>query len=166
MRNTSKHTPSRVDSTTMITIQNASSYKELPTETQLETWVSAVLDAEQTSGDICIRFVDEPEIQRLNRDYRQKDRPTNVLSFSFEVPDGIEDHHLGDLVICPSIINQEAKDQEKTQMNHFAHMLVHGTFHLLGYDHLNEADAAIMEAKEIQLLAKLGIDDPYGDLND
>lgn len=150
----------------MITSQNASSFKELPTETQLETWVSAVLDTEQTTGEVCIRFVDEPEIHRLNRDYRQKDRPTNVLSFSFEVPEGIEDEQLGDLVICPSIIEQEAKDQEKSLMDHFAHMLVHGTFHLLGYDHLTDTDAAVMEAKEVNVLAQLNIADPYGDLND
>lgn len=151
---------------TTIDIQIATNYPTLPTESELEEWVNAVLSSEGTQGAICIRFADETEIQTLNREYRDKDKPTNVLSFPFEVPEGIEDDQLGDIIICPSVIEREAKEQSKALNDHFAHMLVHGTLHLLGYDHLEDQEAQDMEAKEIQILAALNIENPYGELDE
>ena len=101
------------------------------------------------------------ESQQLNSQYRQKDKPTNVLSFPFEVPEGIELNLLGDLVVCASVVEQEAKEQNKVLFHHWAHMIVHGCLHLLGYDHINDADADEMEALEVKILAKLAISNPY-----
>jgi probable rRNA maturation factor len=114
---------------------------------------------------IAIRLVDEPESQALNSQYRGKDKPTNILSFPFELPEGLPaeaaDAMLGDLVICAPIVQQEAKQQQKPIMDHWAHLVMHGALHLLGYDHIEEQEAEQMEALERQLLEQLGIPDPY-----
>lgn len=104
-----------------------------------------------------IRFVGEDESQQLNHAYRTKDKPTNVLSFTYDDLD----NYLGDLVICLPVVEREASEQGKTVKNHMAHMIVHGVLHLLGYDHENETEAEVMEALECTILAKLGIDNPY-----
>ena len=136
--------------------------KAIPSLEQIEAWANAVLDAENTGEqEITVRFTDDEESQTLNHEYRGKDKPTNVLSFPFEVPPGIEMNLLGDLVICVPVIMREAEEQDKTPTNHYAHMVVHGILHLLGYDHIDDADADIMEAKEIRILASLNIGNPY-----
>ena len=136
--------------------------KAIPSLEQIEAWANAVLVAENTGEqEITVRFTDDEESQTLNHDYRGKDKPTNVLSFPFEVPPGIEMNLLGDLVICVPVIMREAEEQDKTPTNHYAHMVVHGILHLLGYDHIDDADADIMEAKEIRILASLNIGNPY-----
>ena len=136
--------------------------KAIPSLEQIEAWANAVLVAENTGEqEITVRFTDDEESQTLNHDYRGKDKPTNVLSFPFEVPPGIEMNLLGDLVICVPVIMREAQEQDKTPTNHYAHMVVHGILHLLGYDHIDDADADIMEAKEIRILASLNIGNPY-----
>jgi len=100
-------------------------------------------------------------VQELNRDYRGKDKPTNVLSFPFEAPAGITMPLAGDLVICAPVVEQEAADQNKTLESHWAHMVVHGMLHLQGHDHTDDKEAETMEALEIQLLAQLGFANPY-----
>ncbi|WP_377893850.1 rRNA maturation RNase YbeY [Alteromonas sp. R78001] len=136
--------------------------KAIPSAEQIEAWANAVLVAENTGEqEVTVRFTDDEESQTLNHEYRGKDKPTNVLSFPFEVPPGIEMNLLGDLVICVPVIMREAQEQDKTPTNHYAHMVIHGILHLLGYDHIDDADADIMEAKEIRILASLNIGNPY-----
>lgn len=135
---------------------------DIPTSLELERWANAVLAYEGVSEqEITVRFTDEVESQALNFEYRGKEKPTNVLSFPFEAPPGIEMNLLGDLVICAPVISREAKEQQKAVVDHYAHMTVHGLLHLMGYDHIEDADAEEMESKEIEILAQLGIDDPY-----
>lgn len=134
----------------------------IPSPSELELWANAVLDHEGLDNqEVTIRFTDEAESQSLNHEYRGKDRPTNVLSFPFEAPPGIEINLLGDLVICAPVISSEAEEQQKKVSDHYAHMTVHGLLHLMGYDHIDDVEAEIMESKEIEILAQLGIDDPY-----
>lgn len=113
--------------------------------------------------EITVRVVENAESQTLNDTYRGKDNPTNVLSFPFEQPPGLNLPLLGDLVVCQSVVKQEAAQQKKPIDAHWAHMLVHGTLHLLGYDHINDEEAEEMERLEVQILNSLGIDDPYQD---
>ncbi|MFY0991430.1 rRNA maturation RNase YbeY [Halomonas sp. C05BenzN] len=135
----------------------------LPDPDELEAWVAAVLARHDVDpgSELTVRLVDEAESRSLNRDYRGRDRPTNVLSFPFESPPGIELGLLGDLVICHPVVVREAREQDKSLGAHYAHMVVHGTLHLLGYDHLEDDEAEAMEALEREILAGLGISDPY-----
>ncbi|KZZ19879.1 rRNA maturation RNase YbeY, partial [Oleiphilus sp. HI0080] len=111
--------------------------------------------------ELTIRVVDTPEIQELNANYRDKDKPTNVLSFPFEAPEHIELDLLGDLIICAQVVNAEAKEQNKDEKSHWAHMTVHGVLHLLGYDHIDDIEADEMEGLEIKILHELGYANPY-----
>ncbi|KZZ01944.1 rRNA maturation RNase YbeY [Oleibacter sp. HI0075] len=135
----------------------------MPTEEQLTLWASTALEGrtEFEEPELTIRLTDEEESQALNSEYRGKDKPTNVLSFPFEMPPGIPLELLGDLVICVGVVEQEAKEQEKTTEAHWAHMVIHGCLHLLGYDHIKDDEAEEMEALERDLLASLGYPDPY-----
>lgn len=134
----------------------------IPSPSELELWANAVLDYEGLDEqEVTIRFTDEAESQSLNHEYRGKDKPTNVLSFPFEAPPGIEINLLGDLVICAPVISREAEEQQKAVSDHYAHMTVHGLLHLMGYDHIDDADAEEMEGKEIDILASLGINNHY-----
>ena len=108
-----------------------------------------------------VRIVDEAESHDLNLTYRGKDRPTNVLSFPFECPDEVELPLLGDLVICRQVVEREAIEQEKPLMAHWAHMIVHGSLHLLGYDHIEDDEAEEMESLETEIMQGLGFADPY-----
>jgi len=135
----------------------------LPSQADLEAWVAAVLDRHEVDDDseLTVRLVDAEESRALNRDYRGRDRPTNVLSFPFECPPGVALPLLGDLVICHPVVTAEAVEQDKVLRDHYAHMVVHGTLHLLGHDHLEDDEAEAMEQLEREILAGLGIDDPY-----
>ncbi len=137
---------------------------ELPGLADLEAWVARALDhVEEPRRELTVRFVERDESQQLNRDYRDKDKPTNVLSFPFEGPPGIDLGLLGDLVICHAVVVAEAAEQGKSCHDHYAHLVIHGCLHLLGYDHIDEAEAEEMEALERTLLAGFGIADPYRD---
>ena len=144
-----------------IIIQRISKIKSLPKKKQFETWVKQALPANKKNYEIVIRIVDTKEITELNKKYRKKNKPTNIISFQFEPPPGIKNSFLGDLVICAPFVRQEAKAQHKTITSHWAHLVIHGLLHLLGHDHIKEQEAKKMESLEIKHLKKLGFSDPY-----
>ena len=133
----------------------------LPIEEQIVQWATAAVQPEGDEVEMTVRIVDEAESHELNLTYRGKDRPTNVLSFPFECPDEVELPLLGDLVICRQVVEREAAEQEKPLMAHWAHMVVHGSLHLLGYDHIEDDEAEEMESLETQIMQGLGFYDPY-----
>lgn len=138
--------------------------EHLPTEANFQRWVDGVVPSFQEEAELTIRLVDEAESHELNLTYRGKDRPTNVLSFPFECPPEIEDFPLlGDLVICRQVVEREAEEQKKTVEEHWAHMVVHGCLHLLGYDHIEDDEAEEMESLEIQFMEAMGYANPYQD---
>ncbi|MCW8924079.1 MAG: rRNA maturation RNase YbeY [Gammaproteobacteria bacterium] len=132
----------------------------LPTEEQLQHWAQSGYLSE---GDAVASFqiVASNEMQGLNKNYRGKDKPTNVLSFPMEVPAEVGINILGDLALCKEVIESEAKQQGKSLESHWAHMVVHGMLHLQGYDHIEDAEAELMEAKEIEIMKSLGFANPY-----
>jgi probable rRNA maturation factor len=138
---------------------------ELPSEPQFQLWVDTALaqvsSEPEKDFELTIRLVNSEESQQLNMQYRGKDKPTNVLSFPFEVPEGIELNLLGDLIICIEVMKQEAQDQKKSLFDHWAHLVIHGCLHLVGFDHISDSEAVEMESIEIAVLAKLGIKNPY-----
>ena len=148
-----------------IDVQHAGSDVVAPDEQLLRTWLQTVADRHPAIGvaEICLRVVDENESRQLNEAYRGKDRPTNVLSFAagddVQPPEGTT--LLGDVVICGPVVRREAAEQGKALDDHWAHLLVHGTLHLLGYDHESDDDAAVMERLEAEILGEHGIADPY-----
>jgi probable rRNA maturation factor len=143
-------------------VQRASTVSDLPSDQTLQRWVEAALEPSvDTAVELVIRLVDEAESGALNGLYRHKQGPTNVLSFPFEAPPGVETAILGDLVICAPVVEREAVEQRKSPQSHWAHMVVHGTLHLKGYDHLDEEEALNMESREIAILAGLGFPNPY-----
>ncbi|MGK0442171.1 MAG: putative rRNA maturation factor [Pseudohongiellaceae bacterium] len=135
--------------------------KEHPSRYDFDQWVALVLEGRKEEAELTIRLVDEEEIQSLNRDYRHKDKVTNVLSFPADLPEHIDIPLLGDMIICPEVVKQEANEQQKSLSAHWAHMVIHGTLHLLGYDHIEEQQAETMECIEIELLASIGYANPY-----
>lgn len=138
-----------------------------PKDEDLLKWVTATLTFEnQSDSELTIRFVDEKESAELNQQYRHKTGSTNVLSFPFEAPAEVELDLLGDLVICNDVVKKQAAEQKKEELAHWAHMVVHGTLHLLGYDHLTDAEADVMEDKEIKILSQLGYTDPYREIEE
>ena len=145
-------------------LQLATEAGDLPAEAQLRRWVELALRQRTAESELTIRLVDAEEGQELNRTYRHKDYATNVLSFPAEVPDGLLDIPLlGDLVICVPVVEREAREQNKALEAHWAHLVIHGCLHLLGYDHIDDEEAEEMEGLERQLLAELGYPDPYRD---
>ena len=155
----------------------------LPNKQQFEVWLNASIatlrhletenapfdssvntqQIQQQAFELTLRIVDETESQQLNFDYRDKNKPTNVLSFPFEAPEHIDMPYLGGLVVCAAVVELEAQTQKKNINDHWAHLCIHGLLHLLGYDHINDEEAQEMEGTETTILAKLGIDDPYQD---
>lgn len=142
-------------------LQLVASTRQVPGEAEFQRWVLAVLEGRLDAAEVVIRVVDEQESQQLNRDYRGKDKATNVLSFPFDVPSQVESAHIGDLVICAPVVIREAAEQQKPAVDHWAHMVVHGMLHLLGFDHQDEAEANEMESMERGILGSMGIPDPY-----
>jgi probable rRNA maturation factor len=149
----------------MITLdlQVACDQQNLPTPANFKLWLNAALSEVKPNAEVTVRLVDTAESQQLNEQYRGKDRPTNVLSFEFDAPPMVELDLLGDLIICKQVIEKEAIEQEKNLLDHWAHMVVHGSLHLLGYDHIDNDQAIVMETLEKKILATLAIDDPYRD---
>ena len=139
----------------------------IPAAISFRRWATAALAGRIREADLAIRIVDESEGRALNRPYRGKDYATNVLSFPAELPEGLpEDFHmplLGDLVICAPVVAREAREQGKSPAAHYAHLTVHGTLHLLGWDHDDDREAEAMEQLEREILDALGIADPYLD---
>ncbi len=145
---------------TIIDLQNDESLTDLPDQKDLLTWVDAALIQDYDSLEQTIRVVGEAESRALNSQYRQKDAPTNVLSFASENK-YLDYDCLGDLVICAPIVEQEAKQQDKLPQAHWAHLVVHGMLHLQGYDHQNATEADKMESLEAKILTTLGYTNPY-----
>ena len=139
--------------------------KGIPAATSFRRWTAAALAGRIRQADLSIRIVDEPEGRALNRHYRGKDYATNVLSFPADLPEGLPPGVrmplLGDLVICAPVVAREAQEQGKPLAAHYAHLTVHGTLHLLGWDHEDSVEADAMEQLEREILAGLGIADPY-----
>lgn len=141
----------------------------LPAAPSFRRWVAAALRGRILEADLAIRIVDSKEGRALNRHYRGKDYATNVLSFPAEMaegvklPKGVKMPLLGDLVLCAPVLAREAREQKKPLISHYAHLTVHGTLHLLGWDHADEREAEAMELLEREILADLGIDDPYAE---
>ena len=147
--------------TVALQVQRASESKEVPTKASLARYAEAAIAARHSSGGLVIRVVDEPESRALNLQFRGIDKPTNVLSFPFEAPPRVRSKHIGDLVVCAPVVEREAAEQGKPLEAHWAHMVVHGVLHLLGYDHQTDADAETMEGLEIAILGRLGFPNPY-----
>ena len=135
----------------------------IPAANSFRRWVRAALQGARRRKpvELSVRIVDVDEGRALNRDYRGKDYATNVLSFPAELPPGVLLPLIGDLAICAPVVQREAAEQGKKPRDHWAHLTIHGVLHLLGYDHLDDAEAIAMEALETRILAGLGITDPY-----
>jgi len=149
-------------------VQRATKSVNVPGDEKFQTWVDAALEGNPDRVTLTIRVVDEVEARQFNLEYRDKDYATNVLSFPADLPEGlpedIRDSELGDLLICAPVVLSEALEQRRSETEHWAHLTIHGVLHLLGYDHEQAAEAAVMESLEIEILAKLGISDPYQDV--
>lgn len=148
-------------------LQCASGAPDLPSAADCAAWVAAALAGRRTRAEVTVRLVDLAEGAELNRRYRGKEGPTNILSFPFEAPPGLPNaiDLLGDLVLCAPVVAREAAEQGKPPVAHWAHLLVHGTLHLLGHDHEDAAAAAEMERLETVILRGLGFDDPYEEMD-
>jgi probable rRNA maturation factor len=142
-------------------IQLASQSNKIPGKNQFQKWVDAVLLDETENSEIVIRIVDEAEMIQFNEQYRDKKGTTNILSFPFEVPEGIESDLLGDLLVCAPVVEQESNQQNKELEHHWAHLIIHGVLHLLDYNHIEDSDAEEMEVLEIGILSKIKIINPY-----
>ena len=137
---------------------------DIPEEKYFQCWVeSAYLDDEDVIASL--QIVSRDEMQQLNKTYRGKDRPTNVLSFPMQLPEELDIKFLGDLALCADVIAEEALEQGKTEQAQWAHMVVHGMLHLQAYDHIEDNEAEVMESMEINILDKLGFENPYADVS-
>ncbi|PLK59281.1 rRNA maturation RNase YbeY [Candidatus Palibaumannia cicadellinicola] len=133
----------------------------LPPEKAFMRWLQGVLPLFRDQAEVTIRLVDEAESSHLNKTYRGKNYPTNVLSFPFEALPEVELLLLGDIVICRQVVEREAQEQNKIPEAYWAHMVIHGSLHLLGYNHFREEEAKKMEKLETEIMQKLGYSDPY-----
>ena len=152
-----------------VDVQIACSNNDVPPREEIEAWVARALEAagQKFAGqtELSVRVVDTEEIQDLNRDYREQDKPTNVLSFPGGPVQGLRAEEatlIGDVVVCADVVSREAAEQGRPVAEHWAHMLVHRPLHLLGYDHGDAAEAAEMEGLEAKILGRYGLPDPYG----
>ena len=144
---------------------NQSNADDLPSEKQFYQWIWHALKNFSRHAEISLLLLDEENARAYNRDYRQKDYATNVLSFALNEGENVlfnqKDGLIGDLIICPQVVAKEAAEQHKPLLHHFAHLVIHGTLHLIGFDHIEKTDAEKMEQLEIDLLAQLNIANPY-----
>lgn len=147
-----------------IDVEVNSSSTKIPSVENIELWITTALQSDELNeAEVSVYIVDEAESQELNFQYREKDKPTNVLSFPADIPDEVGVPLLGDLVICAPVVEREAQEQGKSLEAHWAHMLVHGTLHLLGYDHIEDDEADVMEALETRLITQLNFPAPYNE---
>ncbi len=146
-----------------VDVQYAATGKGIPEPDAIAGWVEAAVAGRRDKAELTVRVVDEAEMRSLNRTYRGRDRPTNVLSFPVGDMPGMQVSLLGDVVVCAPVVRRQAREQRKTERAHWAHMVVHGTLHLLGYDHVTPADAEEMEQIEKAVLDSFGYEDPYAD---
>lgn len=146
-----------------IYVEYAAEQSAAPSQDQITKWATTALTHYPKECELSVRIVSEAEMTELNHVFRQKNKPTNVLSFPSELPETVASDLplLGDIAICATVVEKEAKEQQKESAAHWAHMVIHGVLHLLGYDHVNDADAEKMEALEIELLQQLGFNNPY-----
>ena len=143
-------------------IQCVSGEAEIPRNNDLRNWVETALQCiDRGEADLTLRLVGLDEMQKLNARYRNKDEPTNVLSFSFDIPSEVQNGLFGDIIICVPVVEQEARNFQLPCTDRWAHMIVHGVLHLCGYDHNNEDEAFRMEQLEGNILQHLGFADPY-----
>lgn len=148
--------------TLVVDVDYATKAPWAPSRARLAQWAHAAAGRAGARAELAIRVVGPRESRRLNREWRGKDKATNVLSFPGATRvSSVDFAHLGDLVICASVVAREAREQRKTLSAHWAHMVVHGTLHLLGFDHERDADANRMEGREKRVLARLGFPNPY-----
>lgn len=147
--------------TTIPVLFNNDTGLDVPSLSQFTSWVVSVIDFHGEQFQVSIEIVDKSTSKELNKTYRNKDKPTNVLSFPLDLPEIVEETLIGDLAICAEVVQVEANQQKKTVINHWAHLTIHGCLHLLGYDHIEEDEAEEMEAIEIKLLSDFGINNPY-----
>jgi probable rRNA maturation factor len=145
----------------LVVVQTVFSSPGQPDKGQIQQWVDAALHGYSRDIEIVVRIVDVHESAQLNKQYRHKPGPTNILSFPANIPEGTGLNLLGDLVVCAPVVEREALEQQKLLTHHWAHLIVHGVLHLLGYDHVEEDEAEIMENKEIYILQNLNITNPY-----
>ena len=145
----------------MVDVQYAVDNAMLPTENDFQTWAAQIASSGDQPQEVSLRIVNELEMKELNNRYRNKDCPTNVLSFPAELHDEVDIPFIGDVIICAPVVDEEAAKQGKSVMSHWAHMTVHGILHLQGFDHINDTDAAEMEQNEITILNNLGYNNPY-----
>jgi probable rRNA maturation factor len=143
-------------------LQIATQAQTLPHPAQIREWVGTVLANHFETAQLTIRIVDEAESAELNERFLGKQGPTNVISFPYEPIPGIPDNILGDIVICAPLVVKEADEQDKTILAHWAHLVIHGLLHLLGYDHQTDKEAEEMEKLEVKILKKLKFPSPYG----
>jgi probable rRNA maturation factor len=145
-----------------VDVQRACETASLPDDKAFHDWVSgACSHIKKADAEICIRLVDSEAMAELNQTYRQREGATNILSFEMELPDMIESNEMGDLVICAPLVQEEARQQNKPEMHHWAHLVIHGLLHLAGYDHTTDNEARAMETMEISILSDMNIPDPY-----
>ncbi len=144
-----------------VQVSRAQKFADIPTQKEFLNWVSIALRNKCKKGMISIRIVGEEEGQQLNHHYREKNKATNILSFPCNIPMATRYPLIGDLVFCESVIRREALEQKKPIKAHWAHLTIHGTLHLIGYDHELPKDAEQMEQIEVQLLAELELPNPY-----
>lgn len=151
--------PVRLD----VSVEYATPRLGLPAAVSFRKWVAAALKGRIREADLALRIVGTKEGRALNRHYRGRDYATNVLSFPAELPEGVRLPLLGDIVLCAPVVAREAKEQKKALAAHYAHLTVHGTLHLLGWDHEDPREAECMEQLERTILAEMGIEDPYAE---
>jgi len=154
--------------TALVDVQFAADDESIPTADDIAVWVNRAIDAAGNSGtgEVSVRVVGTDEMQQLNGEFREQDKPTNVLSFPAGDLAGLPDEAerpLGDIVVCAAVVAAEAEQQGKLLEDHWGHMVVHGTLHLLGFDHENDSDAAEMESLEIRILGNYGVANPYAE---
>lgn len=153
--------------TYQIDIESNSQNQQIPALPEFERWIGAALQSQDfENAEVSVYIVDEDESQELNAQYRGKDYPTNVLSFPADIAEEVGVPLLGDLVVCAPVVEREAQEQGKTLQAHWAHMLIHGTLHLVGFDHIDDDEAETMETLETQIVTGLGYPAPYQDITE